>query len=100
MPVHEHDCPHCQFLGTRPSIMGNDDGTPMVGMIDHYCCPGGISGPTLVARWGPCGDYSSQPRERVEAEAAGSSRPWPRNYWGINLLVTLILLRAEEAREE
>ena len=80
--------------------MGNDDGTPQPYMIDHYYCPSEMFGPTLVARWGPCGDYSSQPRTYLEGKAGGGGLTYNVNSWGIDLLVTLILLRAKEAREE
>lgn len=42
-PLHEHDCECCTYLGTMDKH-------------DLYVCP---SEPTVIARYGPDGDYKS-----------------------------------------
>jgi len=55
--TEEHDCDGCSYLGSL-----DYQGVP----IDFYYCP---NEPTLVARYGPDGDYSSGmrvlPLERI-----------------------------------
>lgn len=47
MPIHEHDCERCVFLGSS------------VDESDWYVCDQGIGHPTIVRRYGEDGDYES-----------------------------------------
>lgn len=48
-PRHPHDCERCTFLGT----FGSHD--------LYYCAKQPHLGPTVIARFGPEGDYNSKP---------------------------------------
>lgn len=50
-PRHPHDCEGCIFLG-RSGKWG-------FGEYDYYFCEQGYGPPTVIARWGPDGDYKS-----------------------------------------
>lgn len=58
-PRHTHDCERCTFLGCY-------------GESDLYHCASSMAGPTVIARFGPEGDYASA------MTWAPSTRPIPQ----------------------
>lgn len=56
MPIHDHDCPHCKYLGTDTPAPGE----PRCNVVDMYICTQGREDPedfTLIRR------YSSEPSD-------------------------------------
>jgi len=68
MPVHEHDCEDCVFLGTRP----HPEKATL--QLDHYYCP--LHGGGLVARYSSDGpDYSAADVARFKRLMWGYGTP-------------------------
>lgn len=57
-PIHPHDCDRCIFLGQH-----HDN----IGAFDLYLCPQLPGIPTLVARFGQYGDYTTSLHSSVPA---------------------------------
>src|SRR3954465_1460085 len=55
VPLYEHDCDNCTYLGQMPADPSERYG---VEVLDLYYCPQGVL-PTVIARYGSEGDYIS-----------------------------------------
>ena len=50
MPIHDHDCPHCKYLGSDTPAPGE----PRCNVVDMYICTRGREQPhyALIRRYG------------------------------------------------